>query len=234
MNTIAIIAALDRELVPLVRSWQSRWFNHNGRRFRVYEQGNLVAVAGGIGRKAAGITARALVVQYHPRVLISAGVAGATQNDLAAGTVITPEIVFDSASGAEYRADSGSGALVTADEIADSSLKQALAARFHASAVDMEAAAVAQVAQQERIGFRCVKAISDPADLVMPPLNQFVDEQGQFRAAKFAVWAALRPRHWPGIVALARDTRRASQALCGYLEGAASRTLEAQTTETEG
>ncbi len=226
MTAVAIIAALDREIKPLVSNWQVRSFTHNGRKFQVYEKDDLAAIAGGIGGKAAQAAARALVAEYRPRVLISAGVAGAMAKELTAGRVITPATIIDSATGTRYRSEAGVGVLVTASEIADGKLKRSLAQRFGACAVDMEAASVAEVAREEGIAFRCVKAISDEAGFNMPPLSQFVDENGRFRTRKFAVWAALHPLHWRGIVALARNTRQATEALCNHLRNTSSSVFE--------
>ena len=228
MSKTAIIAALDRELAPLVRHWQSFPFNYNGHNFCAYEHENMVAVAGGIGPAAATVAARAMVDQYRPQVLISAGVAGALLQSLKVGSVITPNVIIDSATGTEYRSDLGRGVLVTESKIAGAASKQMLIERFQASAVDMEAAAVAAVAQQEGIAFRCIKAISDNADFVMPPLNQFVDDKGGFRTTVFVAWAAFRPQHWLGILTLARNTRRAAKTLCEYLKDTGSQALEIQ------
>lgn len=217
MSITAIIAAMERELTPLVRNWQSRPVSHNGRDFRVYEHEHLAAVAGGIGPGPAAAAARAMIARHRPQNLISAGVAGALVPDLRAGTLFVPHIVIDSASGTEYRCNAGSGILVTSAEMAGSVSKRALAEKFRASAVDMEATAIAEVARQERISFRCVKAISDEADFVMPPLNQFVDGEGQFKTAQFLAWAAIHPLQWPRILTLARNTDRAIKALCNCL-----------------
>lgn len=217
MSVTAIIGAMERELAPLVRNWQSHTFSHSGRNFLVSEHEHVAAVAGGIGPGAAAVAAKAMIARYRPQILISAGVAGALVPDLRVGTVFVPSIVFDSGSGTEYRCDAGSGILVTSSEIAGNVSKRALAEKFRASAVDMEAAAVAEAARQERISFRCVKAISDEAGFVMPPLNQFVDGEGQFKTAQFMAWAAIRPSQWLRVLALARNTDRAIEALCDYL-----------------
>jgi adenosylhomocysteine nucleosidase len=217
MSMIAIVAALDIELAPLVRDWQSRVLSYEGREFRVHEHANQAAVAGGIGRVAATLAARAMVTRYHPQLLISAGVAGALSPELKAGSLFTPYRVIDSSNSTEYTAAAGNGILVTAGKIVNSSEKKLLRSKFHAAAVDLEAAAVAEVARQERIDFRCVKAISDEADFEMPPLGLFVDEKGQFRTAKFVLWGAFHPLRWPAIAALGRNTSRASKALCDWL-----------------
>jgi adenosylhomocysteine nucleosidase len=218
MMITAIIAAVDHELDPLVRGWKQVNFSHGGKIFHGYEHENLVAVAGGIRSRAAEQTARALVAQYKPQMLISAGVAGALISSLKVGNVITPNVIVDAATGAEYRCDLGGGVLVSAGAIADSHSKPELVEKFHALAVDMEAAAVAGVAGDEQIGFRCVKAISDEADFPMPPLNRFVNAEGGFDTGKFLAWAALRPQVWPRVIKLGRNSKRAAQALCNWLQ----------------
>lgn len=217
MSSIAIIAALDRELSPLVRGWKTASFTHNGRNFQVYEDAGRVAVAGGIGCRAAQAAALAVVAQYRPQVLISAGLAGALIHSLKVGSVITPNVIVDAASGKEYRSETGGGVLVTTGEVATSASKPMLVEEFHALAVDMEAAAVAQIAQQAGISFRCVKAISDEAAFVMPPLNKFVDAEGRFQNGRFAAWAMVRPQWWPATMALMRNSSRAARTLCNWL-----------------
>lgn len=226
MTGIAIVAALDRELAPLVHNWQSNTFSCGGRYFRVHERDELVAVAGGIGRTAATTVAGAMVERYRPEMLISAGLAGALVQGLQAGSVFSPHMVIDSSSGTQYRSESGNGILVTVDEIVDSASKQALRAKFKAAAVDMEAAAIAEVARRERIRFRCIKAISDESDFEMPPLRQFVDAQGKFREARFVLWAMSRPLRWPSLIPLAGNARRAARALGDSLRELSSKTLE--------
>lgn len=218
MSSIAIIAALDRELAPLAEGWKSVSFAHKEQNFRVYEDGERIALAGGIGRRAAQAAAQAVVARYAPQVLISAGLAGALISSLKVASVITPNVIVDSATGKEYRCQTGGGVLVTAAEVATSESKPRLVEQFHALAVDMEAAAVAEVAEQARIGFRCVKAISDEAAFVMPPLNRFVDGAGKFQNGRFAAWAVVRPQWWVATLALMRNSNRAAEALCAWLK----------------
>ncbi len=164
-----------------------------------------------------------MVEQYHPPALISAGLAGALTPDLKVGGVITPHMVVDAGTGEEYRCDLGAeaigdGILVSADQVAGVSSKQELAARFHAVAVDMEAAAVAKVAREQCLLFRCAKAISDEADFVMPPLQRFVNREGELRAGRFAAWVSVRPAFWWRTLQLGRNSGVAAQALANWLE----------------
>lgn len=217
MSTIAIIAALDRELAPLVHDWKSVSFSHSGHNLRAYQHHNVVAIAGGIGGRAAGVAARAAMAEYKPQMLISAGLAGAVLHTLKVGNVVTPKVIIDAANGTKYHCQSGDGVLVTAGAIASAGSKRELGERFHAWAVDMEAAAVAEVAKQQRIGLGCVKAVSDEADFIMPPLDRFVDQNGNFQTGKFVGWTVLRPHYWRRTMLLARNSRLAIQALCRWL-----------------
>jgi adenosylhomocysteine nucleosidase len=222
MSKVAIVAAMEREIAPLVRGWQRGTLPSGERKLMLFERGAVLAVVCGIGCKNAEQAARAVVQQYRPALLISAGLAGALIRSLKAGSVFTPSVVVDAANGAEYRcvADGNhvsGGILVSSGEITGAEAKRELVTRFHGLVVDMEAAGVAKVAQQEQIGFRCVKAISDEADFAMPPMARFIAADGTFQSSRFAAWAAARPWQWARVAALAGKSRRATAALCDRL-----------------
>jgi adenosylhomocysteine nucleosidase len=223
MKKAAIIAALDRELHPLVEGWARTFLESGGRSLVCYEQRGMVAVAGGIGCERAEQAARAAVASFQPEVLISAGLAGALIRSLKVASIVTPNVIVDAARGVEYRCQLGGdvvggGVLVSSGAIADAEAKAGLVERYHALVVDMEAAGVARVAQETGTGFRCVKAISDELDFALPPLHRFVDEEGVFQSGRFAAWAVLRPRHWLAVVRLARNSAKAAKALAARLE----------------
>jgi nucleoside phosphorylase len=222
MSRIAIVAAMEREIAPLVRGWQRGTLLSGERKLTLFERNGVVVVVSGIGCENAELAARAVVAQYRPELLISVGLAGALIRSLKVGSIFTPSIIVDATDGAEYRCATDSnhvsgGVLVSAGEIAGAEAKRELVNRFHGLVVDMEAAGVAKVAQQEQIRFRCVKAISDEADFDMPPMGQFVNGAGGFQSARFALWAALRPWQWARVAALARNSKRAAEALCNRL-----------------
>ena len=223
MSKIAIIAAMEREIAPLVRGWQRGTLSSGERKYLVFDRDGVVAVVSGIGCRNAELAARSIVAQYRPAILISVGLAGALIRSLKAGSVFTPNVVVSAADGTEYRCTADSnhvsgGVLVSAGEIAGAQVKQELVNRFHGLVVDMEAAGVAKAAQEAQVGFRCVKAISDEADFTMPPMGKFVTAAGDFQTGKFALWAALRPWQWSTVAALARNSKRAAQALCKRLQ----------------
>jgi adenosylhomocysteine nucleosidase len=221
MTRVVMIAAMMREVQPLVRTWRRTSLGDVERRFAAFVNGGSVVVISGIGKRNAELAARAAVAHYQPAKLISVGLAGGLAGNLGTGNVVTPEVVVDASDGTEYRcaADRGTpgGVLVTACEIAGADAKSRLAEQFHARLVDMEAAGVARAARSARCEFRCVKAISDEADFVMPPLARFVDPAGHFHAGRFAVWTAVRPWLWTRVAVLGRNTAYAARALCRQL-----------------
>ena|SRR5579859_416997 len=224
MSRVVIIAAMEREVQPLVRGWERGSISDGPRSFTAFASGERVVVISGIGRGHAEAAVRLAISKYRPAELISAGLAGALIRSLKAGSVFTPNVVVDAADGSEYRCAAqaggvvGGGVLVSAAEISGVEAKQKLVEQFHGLVVDMEAAAVGRVAQEAGIGFRCVKAISDEADFAMLPLGKFVDAAGSFQPGKFAAWAVVRPWQWARVMKLGRNTSKAVSALCEWLK----------------
>ena len=223
MTKIAIIAAMEREIGPLVRGWKRGTLVSGERKFTCFESNSVVAAISGIGCKNAEIAARAIVDHHRPALFISVGLTGALIRSLKVASVFTPNVVVDAADGTEYRCKAdgnhvSGGVLISTGEIAGAEAKRELVNRFHGLVVDMEAAGVAKAAQEAQIGFRCVKAISDEADFIMPPMGKFVTAAGDFQTGKFALWAALRPWQWFTVAALARNSKRAIEALCDKLQ----------------
>src|SRR5262249_39491228 len=107
MSGIAIVAALERELAPFVRNWKSVSFSYSGHEFRAYEHESLVAIAGGIGRRAAEIAAKAIMAQYKPQMLISAGLAGGVAAHLEEGRGTEPKRMGERGAGKESVTQSG-------------------------------------------------------------------------------------------------------------------------------
>jgi adenosylhomocysteine nucleosidase len=61
----------------------------------------------------------------------------------------------------------------------------------------------------------------------MPPLNRFVDFEGNFKTGSFAAWTALRPQHWPKVLDLSRNSARALRALAAWFAQNTSSCLDA-------
>lgn len=215
----AIIAAMEREVSPLIRGWKVRMIDHGGRRYRLFENGNVALVCGGIGAEAARRATEAVIREVSPERVISVGFAGALDGALEVGHVLEPRAVISAADGVRTEIGSGEGILVTSRTVADKEQKLRFRKAYGAIAVDMEAAAVAQGAQARGVEFAALKVISDAADFSLPALDRFVDNGGSFQSARFVFHVALRPWLWGTTIALARNSAKASQALCGALVG---------------
>ena len=218
---IAIIAAMEREVRPLIRGWKVRTMEHGGRRYRLFENGEAALVCGGIGAEAARRATETVIREVNPARVLSAGFAGALDASLLVGHVLEPRTVINAADGVRTEVGSDQGILVSYATIADKKQKSRLREAYGASAVDMEAAAVAQGAQARGVEFAAIKAISDAADFSLPAMDcsmdRFVADDGSFRSVRFACHVVLRPWLWGATIALARNSSKASRALCGAL-----------------
>jgi adenosylhomocysteine nucleosidase len=210
----AIVAALDREVGPLLR--RAERIRTVGD-FVYYELHSAVIVCGGIGQAAARRAAEALIAEYLPGTIISTGFAGALQPQLKVGHVFIPAEILDVAGGRRFQTASGTGLLATVNGIAGEKKKRELQTTS-AAAVDMEAAAIAEVAQQQRVKFLAIKAISDDLQFPMPAMERFVNGAGKFRTASFITHVALRPAMWRHVLHLARNSARAAKALSTALD----------------
>jgi adenosylhomocysteine nucleosidase len=217
-NPIAIIASLAREIAPLVHGWERRKLQSGA---DVFIGPSAIAVAAGIGPKAASHAAKALLEEFPPSFFVSVGLAGAISASLRIGNVIFPEKIIAAETGRAFPVTASSpalsGGLLSSAAVLNVSQKKEAAARFQAIAVDMEAAAVAEVAAQADVPFLAIKAISDEADFEMLPFDKFVRADGTFSTASLLAHAAFRPHWWPRLVRLAHDSRVASEALCERL-----------------
>ncbi len=181
----------------------------------MYELEFAVVAVGGIGRKAATLAASVVADYAQPELLISAGVVGALRPELRVGDRVIAREVLDAEAGtrfptARFNTRALDGVVVTVNAVEGEDSKRMLHDRFGADVVDMEAAAVAAVAQQRGIDFAVVKAVSDELAFTMPPLGRFVDEAGQFHMGGFVAYIAMRPRWWGAVGALSKNTKLAS------------------------
>jgi adenosylhomocysteine nucleosidase len=214
---IAIVAALEREIKPFVRTWRVSNKQHSGREFKFFEHDDKVAVCGGIGAEAARRASEAVISLYAPDIVYSVGFAGALDPALRVGDLVHPQRVVNASDGSSVDLGRGTGVLVSFAAVAGPEQKKKLRDSFQAQAVDMEAAAVARAAEARGVAFAAVKVISDEFDFEFPSMEQFVNSQGQFSTARFALFTCVRPWLWMKLIALARNSGRASRALCEWL-----------------
>lgn len=215
---VAMVAALEREVRPLTKDWRVSEREYQGRRFRFFENENVVVLGGGVGPEAARQATEAVIALYGVEAVQSVGFAGALDPALKVGDILTPGRVIDSADGSSIQVNGGRGVLVSTSSVAGKEQKAKLAKAYGAQAVDMEARSVARGAEAHGIGFSAIKVISDEADFEMPGLDRFVRSHGQFGAGEFLMFAAVRPWLWGSVLRLARNSAKASRALCRELE----------------
>jgi hypothetical protein len=142
---------------------------------------------------------------------------GALDPDLKVGDLVEPRLVINRKDGSRIDTGSGKGTLISAVAVAGKDQKRKLREAYAADTVDMEAAAVAQSAQAAGIEFSALKVISDAADFNMPPMEKFVGDDGKFYKSGFVLHIAFRPQLWGATLALARNSKIASEALCAEI-----------------
>ena len=217
MNRIAIIAALPREVAPLVKGWK-RDDALRAQTIFVWESERAVVACAGMGERRVAMAVDAACALGDVTELVSVGWAGAVHGGLRAGSVHRPRMVIDTKTGQRFACVGGSGVLVTAAAVADTVEKQRLHATYNADLVDMEAATVARLAEIHGLKFRAVKAVSDEFDFEMKELAQFSTEDGQFREAAFGLYVALRPWLWSDVITMAGHSKKSAEALCAALK----------------
>lgn len=215
LKPVAVIAAMPIELAPLIGNIQPRSVDG----VDLFELPQAVVAVGGIGEKFARHAAEVASDQSQPRILISAGMVGAISPRLKVGDAARIREVVDVATGTRY-ATSGGGdwVLVTSPDVSDVAEKHELFEKFAADVVDMEAAAVAEVANERGLEFASIKAVSDDAEFVMPPLNRFIDGNGRFATRKFLIYVALHPRWWSALGKIKSNSEIAGRNLCTAVE----------------
>jgi adenosylhomocysteine nucleosidase len=215
---IAIIAALPGELKPLVKGWQRAATAATGTKKWILtrDADTWIAVCAGMGAEAA-LRAYATAVSDGPvDMLLSVGWAGSLRAEVPAGTVQVPTAVIDAQTGEQFNLAEGKRQwrVVTTAHVADDAEKIRLAATYKESAlVDMEAATVARLAAMHEIPLLCIKGISDAAGATLPDLNPFIDQRGQMRMTRFIAYIAIRPRYWPSLLHLGKNSARAADAM---------------------
>jgi adenosylhomocysteine nucleosidase len=218
MPEVAIIAALEREVSAFTKGWSRVQQDHEGRSFVFFERDEMVVVCGGIGLEAARRAAEAVTALYRPKLLLSAGFAGALIATLHVGDLVTPGVVIDARDGSRVELHTLGNTLVSFMAVAGVEQKAVLAQAYSAQAVDMEAAAVAAAARAHGLPFGAFKVISDESNFEMPQMARFIDAQGHFQTASFALFAFLRPWLWPRVARLARNSKKAAASLAQWLQ----------------
>jgi adenosylhomocysteine nucleosidase len=219
---IAILAALPDELKPLVRGWDRVASPTQGISIWVTSSGDdeYIAVCGGMGTHA---VLRGFAAAEHIGTLdlvLSVGWAGALDEAMKPGHCYIASEVIDALTGERFSlTDSKRNLkLVTTPRVAAETEKLRLRNSYGAALVDMEAAAVARLAQIRGIPICCFKAVSDGPGAKLPDLNRFIDVSGQLRMLPFLAHVALRPQYWGPLIQLGKTSSVAAKALAAAIQ----------------
>ena len=215
MARVGIVAALFREVHPLLRNMKPLKYLPDPR-VRMYEDESKVIAYAGMGRDPATVASRAALATGELSALASVGWAGGLNPKTSGGQVVEPSVVIDGLSGDRYGGNGSGGTLVTVQLVAGLEEKRQLGERFGGDYVDMEAAAVAECAREAGVPFFCFKAISDAHDARLPDMNRF-NRNGKFRVWRFMAYIGMRPALWGVVSDMSRSSLESRDALCKRL-----------------
>jgi adenosylhomocysteine nucleosidase len=223
MTRTAIIAAMTGELKPLVGSGPAGWphSSRNGVHFWAQrdQEDEWIAACAGTGQEAATRAFAAIEDGGPIDLVFSIGWAGALTEECEGGQAYNVAGVIDVRTGERFHCDAGAGSLwlATSPKVADEREKPRLASTYKAHLVDMEAAAVARMAAAREIPFYAIKGVSDGLNARLPDFSSFISPDGQFKLARFMVFALLRPWYWPALIRMGENSRKASQSIAALL-----------------
>jgi adenosylhomocysteine nucleosidase len=232
-QVVLVLAAMPRELRPLVRKLRLRPSSIDG--LRAWRRSDLVAVAVGVGPARAGAGAARVFDVVRARRVVITGVAGGLDPSLKVGDLVRPATVVDVGSGSVHTPgapDARAGMLATVDRVFLSDRGSGVASSpaqlpEGATAVDMETAAIAAVCEANGIPWDVVRAVSDVAGTLTPEVAALLRPDGRADLVAAARVVLHDPRALGRMVRLGLDTERAtraaSRAVISELERAANR-----------
>jgi adenosylhomocysteine nucleosidase len=226
LSAVGVVTALASEARALGPS-MPRGGNPPLSELAVLGEGSLLALSG-IGRVAAAAAAQALV-DAGVSALMTFGLAGGLDPALRTGSVVIPCELL-SADGARYSAYRAwreqvaaavsplcavtEGNLLTSTYAIETPADKAAAFRdTGAAAVDMESAAVAQIAAKHNLPFIAVRVIVDTAADVLPGAVVAASRAGRVQFARLIGGLILAPREIASLMRLARRYRIAMRSL---------------------
>jgi adenosylhomocysteine nucleosidase len=208
----AVVAALTRELAPLIRRTASqRTSRAAGRRVvrGTLGRADVVLMSTGDGRRAAEKGLSALLAAFPVRRLIVVGISGGLSPALDPGTLLVAGEVRSA--GATVPAPDAAwveralaspltqkAVLLSSETILCSSESKTEAwrelERRRPAAVDLESAAYATLAARDGIPYVALRAVCDPAEEHLPlDLNRCRDSRGRVSQRKVIARALLQP-----------------------------------------
>jgi len=177
----------------------------------------VMFVANGAGRKRAAAAVDAVLRDFRPDAVISTGFCGALDDslkiaDIVAGTEI---IAGDQRSPAQLLPNTFTGPICSVDYIAQTASQKTRLRELGGIGVEMEAAGVAERAQEFQLPFYCVRSITDLAGEDMAnDFNAALRPDGHFATIKILRSSFRHPAaRLPELLRLRRRCIRAAESL---------------------
>jgi adenosylhomocysteine nucleosidase len=232
---IAFICAMPMELWPLVKKLSLTKTDIDGVEVHrgTLAGREVVAIVTGMGTKlATEATERLLDATSVDRVVV-VGITGAVENETPIGTLILPEVVVNSETGAEYRPEplaqgtahgkmwTGDVLLTDPDVIADLRAKGVVS-------LDMETAAIAESCERRGIPWSVFRVISDRATdgSVDEEVFRLSNQDGTTNSKAVAAYFAKHPGRIPKMAKLAKGAKLATKTAADAAIRAAERTQQ--------
>jgi adenosylhomocysteine nucleosidase len=232
-GSIAFICAMPMELSPVVKKLSLTKTDIDGVEVHrgTLAGREVVAIVTGMGTKlATEATERLLDATSVDRVVV-VGITGAVENETPIGTLILPEVVVNSETGAEYRPEplaqgtphgkmwTGDVLLTDPDVIADLRAKGVVS-------LDMETAAIAESCERRGIPWSVFRVISDRATdgSVDEEVFRLSNQDGTTNSKAVAAYFAKHPGRIPKMAKLAKGAKLATKTAADAAIRAAERT----------
>lgn len=222
MAHLAFVCAMPMEVVPLVEklSLTDTQFGDLRAHVGTVEGRDVVAIVTGMGTKLAREGLERLLDAVDVERVLVVGITGALENDTPIGTLVWPELVVNSATGAEHRPDRlgvedrrplgimwTTDVLITgADDLA------ALRARGVVS-LDMETAAIAEVCEARSVPWSVFRVISDRASdgSVNEEVFKLSNQDGTPNPANIAKFVLRHPGQLPQMARMGKQAKLATE-----------------------
>lgn len=237
-STLGLVAAMPEEINPLLQligaHIKEKRGNFDCYRFDRHGK-NITLIRSGMGVSRAAAATKVLVETAQPSLIVNFGFAGAVTAGPKVGDIMLAEQIlrYDGQSFSTtastvaleaYLKDSGlrfhNSTFVTTLQITEkSTLAMMLPEGCLYPSVEMESAAVAEVAAEAGIPFAAIRAISDAADEELGfSLDEFTDHDLNIRISRVLKTVAKNPWIIPQLLRLARNSRIAGKNLARGLE----------------
>lgn len=236
-TAIAIIAALRREVAPLLKSLTERkMIRIGGMRFWTGELSGIPVciLCSGMGDKYAKAAATALLGHCRPKAIISAGFGGALNRGLSVADLVIGREIFAWENGTvrpvmstllSFQVNAGlqsilrEGVIVTSRSLTKKQMiQQSLPLQAENPVIDLETATIAQTARDHRIPLVAIRSISDSSDEEIGfTLDQICDESSTVKLLRVLPFLLRKPSLIPQFWRLAKQSRQAARTLADGL-----------------